>query len=96
MQNHDTLNAIADDDTAATVVKEVRSFIQQMSRTSTDQDCVVCFVLRGVSSTKHRSGLDCPEGICHGESTWKEFLSTMKFDNGRSICYYCYLPTVSF
>lgn len=93
--NQDALSAEADRLTSTSAVNRVRAFLQQLSRSSNDQDCVVCYVLTGTTAPDHRSGKDCPEHLCAGETEWSDFNQRMRFDRGRSICYYCYLPTVS-
>ena len=78
------------------VVNEIRTFLESMIRSHEDQDCPVCYVIRGIRNTNHASGPDCPQMLCNmGDSEWEGFQKGVRFPKSHGICWYCYLPTVS-
>lgn len=95
LQNPGTLSVTTNGPTPTAVVDGVRRFLERMIRSRKDQDCAVCFVVRGKFDTNHESGSDCPLDLCKkDERGWAMFQQQIRFEHGR-ICFACYLPTVS-
>lgn len=80
---------------AARIVDDVRRKIESMARAVKDQDCAVCYLLRGRKRSDHCSGIDCPQGLCGDKDhDWEDFRSRLRFRK-HYLCWNCLLPTVS-
>ena len=79
---------------AKKIVDQVRAKLNTMSRGTKDQDCSVCFVLRGRKAVDHLSGNKCPFNLCgEDDEVWKDFKHSLVYRSGY-LCYNCLLPTV--
>lgn len=74
------------------MVDQIRRILKTM--TAESEGCGVCFLLNGIVISSHKSGDDCPEGICSkDDEEWEHFRELM--DYKYKLCYACLLPTVS-
>ena len=92
-QSDQSLAVLEADATATNIVNTIRTFLESMIRSFSDQHCPVCFVITGSRCTNHASGDTCPFKLCTS-TDWPAFCKQIRFSPSRSLCFACYLPTV--